>query len=154
MGWFPWYLCRKGGSFNQPRVMDETVECCWNDNCQGSAEALGEQCHVIHHKCHVDLPGTASGTQRWEAGKWPHNSITSYVQNVNLSCVLHTSIKNYSVVQLLRLFHEPIISLHGSRILENRHFPSLRYTFYGTQISIRHYVRQVKSSPHFHLLFL
>jgi hypothetical protein len=40
-------------------------------NWQGKPEELGEnlsQCHLAHHKSHMDWPGIEPGPPRWEAG--------------------------------------------------------------------------------------
>jgi hypothetical protein len=38
---------------------------------QGDIKVLGEkksQCHVVHHKTHMDLPGVETGSPGWGAG--------------------------------------------------------------------------------------
>jgi hypothetical protein len=113
MGWFPWYMGRKGAHFTSPGWWMRQWSIGGIIIIKGMLKHSENNiypCYFVHHKCHVDCPGTASGPLRWEAGEWPQNSFTSYFQNVVWSCVLHTSIPNFGGVPLLRLFHELIVS--------------------------------------------
>jgi hypothetical protein len=52
-------------------VLFLVMERQWNETDRGKPKYSGKnlsQCHVVHHKCHMDRPGIEPGPPRWEAG--------------------------------------------------------------------------------------